>query len=100
MTSETKKQDNAVADSTCSDNSAIHRRAVLLGTSSIVAAAALTSQALAQAQKAAPAQAPAGDRKPNILVIFGDDIGIPQISAYTMGMMGYRTPNIDRIARD
>ncbi|WP_027524899.1 arylsulfatase [Bradyrhizobium sp. Ec3.3] len=103
MTSETKKQDNAVADSTCSDNSAIHRRAVLLGTSSIVAAAALTSQALAQAQKAAPAQAPAapaGDRKPNILVIFGDDIGIPQISAYTMGMMGYRTPNIDRIARE
>jgi arylsulfatase len=38
--------------------------------------------------------------KPNILVIFGDDIGIPQISAYTMGMMGYRTPNIDRIAKE
>ena len=30
----------------------------------------------------------------------GDDIGIPQISAYTMGMMGYRTPNIDRIAQE
>lgn len=39
-------------------------------------------------------------KKPNILVIFGDDIGIPQISAYTMGMMGYRTPNIDRIAKE
>ncbi len=39
-------------------------------------------------------------RPPNILVIFGDDIGVPQISAYTMGMMGYRTPNIDRIARE
>ena len=38
--------------------------------------------------------------KPNILVIFGDDIGIPQISAYTMGLMGYKTPNIDRIARE
>jgi hypothetical protein len=37
-------------------------------------------------------------KKPNILVIFGDDIGIPQISAYTQGLMGYRTPNIDRIA--
>jgi arylsulfatase len=36
--------------------------------------------------------------KPNILVIFGDDIGIPQLSAYTKGLMGYRTPNIDRIA--
>ncbi|NUO47670.1 MAG: arylsulfatase [Polyangiaceae bacterium] len=35
--------------------------------------------------------------KPNILVIMGDDIGIPQISAYTKGLMGYRTPNIDRI---
>ncbi|MET4091168.1 arylsulfatase [Bradyrhizobium sp. S3.5.5] len=104
MTNETKKQNNAVVDSTCSDHSAIHRRAVLLGTSSIVATAALTSQALAQAQKAAPsaapAAAPAAGRKPNILVIFGDDIGIPQISAYTMGMMGYRTPNIDRIANE
>ena len=33
-------------------------------------------------------------------MIFGDDIGIPQISAYTMGLMGYRTPNIDRIAAE
>jgi Sulfatase len=39
-------------------------------------------------------------KKPNILVIFGDDIGIPQISAYTQGLMGYRTPNIDRIAKE
>jgi len=36
--------------------------------------------------------------QPNILVIWGDDIGQSNISAYTMGMMGYRTPNIDRIA--
>src|SRR5262245_10285761 len=43
---------------------------------------------------------PTPGRKPNILVIFGDDIGIPQISAYTMGLMGYRTPNIDRIAKE
>jgi arylsulfatase A-like enzyme len=38
--------------------------------------------------------------KPNILVIFGDDIGIPQVSAYTRGLMGYQTPNIDRIAKE
>lgn len=98
-----KKQDNTVADPACGDNSIMNRRAVLLGSSSLVAAATLTSQALAQAQKAAPAAAPAAGasgRKPNILVIFGDDIGIPQISAYTMGMMGYRTPNIDRIASE
>src|SRR5262247_1853340 len=40
------------------------------------------------------------NNKPNILVIFGDDIGIPQISAYTRGLMGYQTPNIDRIANE
>src|SRR5687768_11175989 len=38
-------------------------------------------------------------KKPNILVIFGDDIGYWNISAYNLGMMGYRTPNIDRIGR-
>ncbi len=38
--------------------------------------------------------------KPNILVIWGDDVGHSNISAYTMGMMGYRTPNIDRIASE
>ncbi len=38
--------------------------------------------------------------KPNILVIWGDDIGQFNISAYNMGMMGYRTPNIDSIARE
>ena len=44
------------------------------------------------------AQAPA--RKPNILVIWGDDIGYWNVSAYNQGMMGYKTPNIDRIARE
>ena len=42
----------------------------------------------------------AAEAKPNIVVIFGDDIGISNISAYTHGLMGYRTPNIDRIAKD
>ena len=36
--------------------------------------------------------------RPNILVIWGDDIGITNLSCYSDGMMGYRTPNIDRIA--
>ncbi len=44
-----------------------------------------------------PAQAAS---KPNILVIWGDDIGITNISAYSRGMMGYQTPNIDRIANE
>src|SRR5688572_3778618 len=36
--------------------------------------------------------------KPNILVIWGDDIGISNLSCYSSGLMGYRTPNIDRLA--
>src|SRR5499426_11463 len=39
-------------------------------------------------------------RKPNILVIWGDDIGITNLSCYSDGLMGYRTPNIDRIAQE
>ncbi|MDK1373524.1 MULTISPECIES: arylsulfatase [unclassified Sinorhizobium] len=78
----------------------VSRRDLLLsGTifaaASVVAAGATTGTAKAQQQPA-----PSGAKPPNILVIFGDDIGIPQISAYTMGLMGYRTPNIDRIAAE
>jgi arylsulfatase A-like enzyme len=43
--------------------------------------------------------AEAQQKKPNMLVIFGDDIGYSNISAYNMGLMGYRTPNIDRVAQ-
>jgi arylsulfatase len=46
------------------------------------------------------ASAQAADRKPNILIIWGDDIGYWNVSAYNQGMMGYRTPNIDRIAKE
>ena len=45
-------------------------------------------------------QAQAQTQQPNILVVWGDDIGQSNISAYTKGVMGYRTPNIDRIARE
>jgi len=46
------------------------------------------------------AQQGGGNKKPNILVIFGDDIGQTNVSAYSMGLMGYRTPSIDRIAKE
>ena len=42
----------------------------------------------------------AGRKPPNILVIWGDDIGIANLSCYTHGLMGYHTPNIDRIANE
>ena len=59
----------------------------------IVAAAALTTIVL-------PHAADAQSDRPNILVIWGDDVGISNISAYTHGLMGYQTPNIDRIANE
>jgi arylsulfatase len=49
---------------------------------------------------ATPGTANAQTKKPNILVIFGDDIGITNISAYSDGLLGYETPNIDRIAKE
>jgi arylsulfatase A-like enzyme len=42
----------------------------------------------------------AGSKQPNILVIWGDDIGISNLSCYSHGLMGYKTPNIDRIAKE
>jgi arylsulfatase len=83
------------------ENSVLDRRKILLGSTTLAAASALgagTPVKVAQAQGQQPA-APAG-RRPNILVIFGDDVGQTNISAYSFGLMGYRTPNIDRIARE
>ncbi len=57
----------------------------------------ILSMALA-AMLAAPAFAE--EKQPNILVIWGDDIGQSNVSAYTHGMVGYKTPNIDRIANE
>jgi arylsulfatase A-like enzyme len=59
-----------------------------------------TLLAMAGRKEAVSAEAAQEGRKPNILVIFGDDIGITNISAYSDGLMGYETPNIDRIAKE
>ncbi|EHM01849.1 Tat pathway signal sequence domain protein [Acetobacteraceae bacterium AT-5844] len=81
-----------------------NRRDMLLGSVAGIAAAMTGGTAMAQAPQPAPAPAtgaaPAATgsgRPPNILVIFGDDIGLWNISHNNRGMMGYRTPNIDRI---
>jgi arylsulfatase len=81
------------------NTSGLKRRELLLGSSTLLAAASLLTagrQSTAQAQQPA---APGGQR-PNIVVIWGDDIGISDVSAYTQGLMGFRTPNIDRIANE
>ncbi|MET4389042.1 arylsulfatase A-like enzyme [Bradyrhizobium sp. F1.4.3] len=103
MPGDTKRPDEDRSASNETTDRAPSRRNILLGSSALVAAAALTSDALAQAQKNAPATSPAAaasGRKPNILFIMGDDIGWFNVSAYNMGMMGYRTPNIDRIGKE
>jgi len=62
--------------------------------------AGLAAAALVCAVMIAASPAAAADKKPNIVIIWGDDIGGFNISAYNMGMMGYKTPNIDRIAKE
>jgi arylsulfatase A-like enzyme len=61
-----------------------------------MATVAIVALAFALTASSASAQ----QRKPNILVLWGDDIGLWNISAYNQGMMGYKTPNIDRIAKE
>jgi arylsulfatase len=69
--------------------------------SKLIPAIAALALAFAFAAQAQAQQAPAaGTKRPNIVVFFGDDIGQSNISAYSFGVMGYRTPNIDRVARE
>ena len=62
-------------------------------------ACAFGAIALLVASAAGPALA-ADEKKPNILVIWGDDIGISNVSAYSEVLMGYQTPNIDRLSKE
>ncbi|GJD52910.1 hypothetical protein OPKNFCMD_5677 [Methylobacterium crusticola] len=81
----------------------VSRRRMLLAGTALAATGLSGGAALAQQAQPAPAAAPAprpGGAKPNILVIWGDDIGITNISAYSNGLMGYETPNIDRVANE
>ncbi|MBB3452283.1 arylsulfatase [Rhizobium sp. BK313] len=74
------------------------RRELLLGASAF----ALGGIAFASSAPSASAQQAAapGRRPPNFLILWGDDIGYWNVSAYNQGMMGYKTPNIDRIAKE
>ena len=61
--------------------------------SSVLAAGMIMSAKPGQAQSAQTKQ-------PNIVIIWGDDIGQTDVSAYSMGLMGFHTPNIDRVAKE
>ena len=62
--------------------------------------AGLAVLALVCAALISSSPAAAADKKPNIVIIWGDDIGQSNISAYSHGLMGYQTPNIDRVAKE
>lgn len=76
-------------------DSRLSRRKLLLGSSMLAATPALSSLI---GSNPAQAQTVSG-RRPNILVIWGDDIGWQNVSAYGMGTMGYRTPISIGLAR-
>jgi arylsulfatase A-like enzyme len=91
MSSEAKDKNNCRVDRSRKGNGA------LFGT--FLAAALMATSLSPLSRSLVHAQQPS-TAKPNILVIFGDDIGQSNISAYTRGVMGYKTPNIDRIANE
>ena len=101
MPDDTKDQGPYSTASKPLDNGTLSRRKILLAGTSL-AAATSPSTPLIERRSHRPAQpqpsAPSG-RKPNILVIWGDDVGVANISAYSNGLMGYETPSIDRIGR-
>ena len=66
----------------------------------LLAATALTATAVPAFAQPTPASTTAAARRPNIVVIWGDDVGMWNISAYHRGAMGGTTPNIDRIANE
>jgi arylsulfatase A-like enzyme len=97
MAEETRSQTET--SSKQSDDRAPSRRNILLAGTSLAAVTAIGAVDRIQVAQAQQPAAPSGQR-PNILVIWGDDVGLANISAYSFGLMGYKTPNIDRIARE
>ncbi|RPI88037.1 MAG: arylsulfatase [Planctomycetaceae bacterium] len=82
-------EDTAVSEDPAADTSCCSSGVTLVGLATVAAHNELVAATLAQTGK-----------KPNICIIWGDDVGQSNISAYTMGLMGYRTPNIDRVAKE
>ena len=96
-----KKRSNETCVDQLSTAADLDRRSILFSGASLFALSLVgtaSAQAGAEAQPTTPTK-PA-QSKPNILIIWGDDIGGFNISAYNQGVMGYRTQNIDRIAKE
>ncbi len=81
--------------------SGLSRRNLLVASTALAATAvALSGRTPAAAQQAAQPAIATGGRSPNILMIMADDVGWFNASIYNRGLMGYRTPNIDRIGNE
>jgi arylsulfatase len=78
----------------------LNRRNILLGGTAIAATSVVSAASVQIAQGQAQTQPTPSGQRPNILVIWGDDVGVANVSAYSFGIMGIKTPNIDRIARE
>ena len=72
-------------------------RTLLIG---VAASLCMVVAVQAQTVPAEPTQSESATGKPNIVIIWGDDIGQSDISAYSHGLMGFKTPNIDRLAKE
>ena len=95
------KTDGKSEDSVRQGSEGLKRRDLLLSGSSLVAASALVGGGFAtRAQAQQPVRTSPSGKRPNIVIIWGDDIGLTDVSAYSQGLMGFRTPNIDRIAQE
>ena len=81
-----------------SEKVGLSRRDMLLSSASVLAAAGAAT--MASTSTASAQTKPPSGKKPNILMIWGDDVGWNNPSCYNRGMMGYKTPNIDRIANE
>ena len=103
MTTQDRRAGGATASKPAANDTTLERRrSFILSGTAIALAFGITCAGLfvptpSQAQQP-QAQQTQQQQRPNILVIFGDDIGQPNISAYSHGVVGYKTPNIDRIA--
>jgi arylsulfatase A-like enzyme len=88
---------NEQGDKSNLKKSALNRRNVLLGSTTLAAASAIAAQGPIKVAQAQQQAAPSG-KQPNILVIMGDDVGWFNLSCYNQGIMSGRTPNLDKLA--
>jgi arylsulfatase A-like enzyme len=93
-----EKEDFMSTEDKSDSKSALSRRNVLLASTTVAAASAMSS--VTGVEKAVAQAASSSGKQPNILVIMGDDVGWFNIGAYHQGIMSGKTPNLDKLAAD